>query len=260
MKNLSKKILVVMSITTIVSASIFADKQGTDIMQKVYDVEAPSYTHTAVEMDLISSNGEVQKDLIEEWGREKDGKASSVMIFRSPSSIKDTRFLQIENNSGSDSKWIYLPALRTVRRVSSAEGNKSFMGTDATYSDMETREVSEDTHEFIGEDSVNSFDCYKVKSTAIDLGSSQYGYRISWIDKNSYVPVKLEMYDKNGDLYKVMTVSKLDNVNGYWIPTEDTMENVQTGHSTTIKVLQIEVDKTLSDKMFTSNFLKTGRI
>jgi hypothetical protein len=260
--NLSKKFLVTLSIGLIAAGSLFADQKGTDIMQKVYDVKAPNYSHSAVEMDLINSNGDVQKRMVEEWGmHDSNDLTSTVMIFRSPSTVKDTRFLQVENGGNKDdSKWIYLPALRTVRRIASSDGKKAFMGTDATYDDMGTREVTEDTHTYMNDESCNGFDCYVVKSVAIDMGDSQYSHRVSWIDKNSYVPVKIEMYDKESDaLYKVLSVNELKQIKGYWIPSSNTMENVQTGHSTVVKILQIELDKKLSSKMFTSNFLKTGR-
>jgi hypothetical protein len=260
--NISKKFLITLSIGLIATTTLFADQKGTEIMQKVYDVATPKYSHSAVEMDLKNSDGDVQKRMLEEWGMEdNDGLASTVMIFRSPSTVKDTRFLQTENGGNSaDSKWIYLPALRTVRRIASSDGNKAFMGTDATYDDMETRDVSEDTHSYMSEESFNGYDCYVVDSVAVDMDESQYSHRVSWIDKNSYVPVKIEMYDKaDNALLKVMTVNELKNVSGYWIPTADTMENVQTGHVTFIKILQIELDKPLSSRMFTSTFLKTGR-
>lgn len=261
--NLSKKLFVALGVGLIATGALFADQKGTDIMQKVYDVAKPDYSHSAVEMDLISSNGDVQQRMVEEWGmNDSNDLASTVMIFRSPSTVKDTRFLQVENEGDqADSKWIYLPALRTVRRIASSEGDKSFMGTDATYDDMETREVAEDTHTYLKDETVNGYDCYVVKSVAVDMGDSQYSQRISWIDKNSYVPVKIEMYDKSDDaLYKVLTVNALKQIKGYWIPTDNTMANVQSGHSTDIKILQIELDKPLSSNMFTSNFLKTGRI
>lgn len=260
--NLSKKLLVTLGIGLIATGSLFANQKGTDIMQKVYSVAKPNYSHAAVEMDVKNSNGDVQKRMVEQWGmNDSNDLASTVMIFRSPSTVKNTRFLQVENGGNKDdSKWIYLPALRTVRRIASSDGDKAFMGTDATYDDMGTREVSEDTHTYMNDETYNGYDCYVVKSVAVDMGKSQYSHRISWIDKNSNVPVKIEMYDKSNDaLYKVMTVNELKNVKGYWIPTADTMENVQTGHSTFIKILQIELDKPLSSRMFTSNFLKTGR-
>lgn len=262
-KNLKNKLFVVLGICIFATSSLFADQKGSDIMQSVYDVAKPQFTHSAVEMDLINSNGEVQKRMVEQWGmKDSNDLASTVMIFRSPSTVKDTRFLQVANGENKDdTKWIYLPALRTVRRIASSDGDKSFMGTDATYNDMETRKVSEDTHTLLREESFNGYNCFVVKSVAKNMDDSQYSYRVSWIDKNSYVPVKIEMFDKSNEaLYKVLSVNELKNINGYWIPTVDTMKDVQSGHSTIIKILQIELDKPLSSRMFTSNFLKTGRI
>lgn len=233
---------------------------GTEIMQKAYDVKEPAFTHSAVRMDLIEADGTTESRMVEEWGREANGLKSVVMAFRSPATVKDTRFLQVENEGRANDKWIYLPALRTTRRVASSEGDKSFMGTDATYDDMETREVSVDTHELLGEEKVGSYDCYKVKSAAKNPADSQYGYRISWIDKGSFVPVKAEMYDKKGALLKVLTVEKLEQKGGYWIPMSNCLKNVQTGHSTRLEIMQIEIDKPLSDKLFSTNFLNTGRL
>lgn len=257
-KNL-KRALAVLAVALVAGAPCFAET-GTDIMQKAYDVKEPTYSHSAVRMDLIDANGTTESRMVEEWGRKIDGLSSVVMIFRSPASVKNTRFLQVENADRANDKWIYLPALRNTRRVASSEGDKSFMGTDATYDDMETRKVERDNHELLGEEKVGSYDCYKVKSTAKDPKDSQYAWRISWIDKNTYVPVKVEMYDKHEQLLKVLTVEKLEQKSGYWIPMTDYLKNVQTGHSTRLDIQQIEIDKPVSDKLFTANFLNTGRL
>ena len=69
-----------------------------------------------------------------------------------------------------------------------------------------------------------------------------------------------EMYDKKGALLKVLKVEKLEQKNGYWIPIKGNLTNVQTKHSTHLEILNIEIDKTIDDKMFTQNFLNTGRL
>lgn len=258
-KKRLKQIFSIVFVSLIGCTTLFAT-DGTEIMQKVFDNPAPKYSHSAVKMDLIDASGETQSRLMEEWGKDENDLVSSVIIFRSPSTVKNTRFLQVQNEGSSDSKWIYLPALRTVRRIASSEGSKSFMGSDATYDDLETREVDRDNHEYVGDETVNGYDCYVVKSTAKDSSDSQYSYRVSYIDKNSYVPVRVEMFDKSENLYKVLDVNKLEQINNYWIPMANTMKNVQSGHSTVLTILKIEVDNPLSDKIFTPNFLKTGKI
>ena len=232
---------------------------GRQVMQNAYDVKEPKFSHSLVTMDLIDKDGTAESRIVEEWGKDENDLKSALMVFHAPSSIKNTRFLQIENQGRDDDKWIYLPALQSVRRIAASEGDKSFMGTDATYDDLSTRKVDRDNHELLGEEQVGSYDCYKVKSWAKDPADSQYAYRISWIDKKTWVPVKAEMYDKREQLRKVLTVEKLENVKGYWIPMVDLLKNVQTGHSTRLTITKIVVDAPISARLFSTNFLAQGR-
>lgn len=236
---------------------------ATGVMQQVYDRQKPDFTKAAVQMTLTDKNGTSEVRNVGEYGRSKNNLTDAVMIFFSPASVKDTRFLQKENKGADDDKWIYLPALRSTRRVASSEGDKSFVGTDFTYDDMSTREVSEDTHEMVKEsETKGSFDCFVIKSTPVDK-NDQYLYRISWVDKKSLIPVYIEMYDKKGNLEKVNEIKSIVQKTGnktYDIPMESYMKNVQTGHSTTLKILNIDVDKPLADGYFSPNFLNTGRL
>jgi outer membrane lipoprotein-sorting protein len=247
----------------VVGSAVFA-LDGTEIMQKVYERKKPVFTKAAVVMTLTSKDGSVETRQVGEYGRDKDGVSDVVMIFLSPAAVKDTRFLQKENKGSDDDKWIYLPALRATRRVASSEGDKSFVGTDFTYDDMSTREVTKDSHELVREEKKNGFDCYVVKSTPVDKGD-QYLYRISWVDKATSIPVYIEMYDKTGKLIKTNEIKSLQPKAGadnymYNVPMESYMLNVQSGHSTTLKIMNIELDKPLADGYFTPNFLNTGRL
>ncbi len=257
--NLRKKTALAVSLLALAASAFAID--GRTVMQNAFDVKEPAFSHSAVRMDLIGADGSTETRQIEEWGRDAGGLKSIVMAFQSPASVKGTRFLQIANDGRADDKWIFLPALRSTRRVASSEGSKSFMGTDASYDDLSSRDVDLDDHVITGEETVNGFACYVVKSTAKKAEDSQYAYKVSYIDKNSWVPVKAEMYDKkSGELQKTLVVEKLEKVSGYWIPMSSTLKNVQTGHSTHLVIVKIEVDNPLSDKLFTTNFLSTGRI
>lgn len=258
MNSLVKKILFTVFVCCALSAVSAID--GRTVMQQVDDVKEPAYTHTLVKMDLIESDGTTETRVVEEWGKNENDLSSMVMVFRSPASVKNTRFLQIENEGRDDDKWIYLPALRNTRRIASSEGSKSFMGTDATYDDMSSREVDDDTHELLEEKNVNGYECYVVKSTPVDPDDSQYQYRISSVDKETLIPVFVQMYDKKGNLVKELTVESIRNINGYNIPMSNYLKNVQTGHSTRMVITNIELDKPVPDRVFTQNFLNTGRL
>ncbi|MFA6845812.1 MAG: outer membrane lipoprotein-sorting protein [Sphaerochaetaceae bacterium] len=254
-----KKLISAVLGVLLVGIPVFA-VDGRTIMQQVHEVKTPLYTHTLVRMDLIEKKGGTQSRVLEEWSQDKDGKTSAVIIFKSPASVKDTRFLLVEDNGGTN-KWIYLPSLRSTRRIASSEGSKSFMGSDATYDDMSDREVDADTHELQQETvEKNGYQCYWVKSTPKDQESSQYLYRMVYVDKNTMLPICEELYDKQGALLKVLTVEEIKKVSSYDFPTVDCLVNVQTGHSTRMVITNIELDKPVPSKVFTQNFLNTGRI
>lgn len=255
-----KKIIVTVVCALALCGSVFAI-DGRTVMQMAEDVKEPKFTHTLVQMDLVDKNGSVDSRQVEQWGRDRDGSSDIVMIFRNPASVRDTRFLQIENKGRDDDKWLYMPALRQTRRIAASEGDKSFMGTDATYDDMSGREVDDYEHELLKEsEQKNGFTCWVVKSTPKPTTKSQYGYIVAYVDQATNVPVFSQMYDKKGALLKEMTVEKLQKVQGYDIPLANKLVNVQTGHSTRLEIKNIELDKPVPDKVFTQGFINTGRL
>ncbi|MDY0303556.1 MAG: outer membrane lipoprotein-sorting protein [Sphaerochaeta sp.] len=235
-------------------------QDGRAIIQKSHDAPTPAYLHTLVRLDLIEASGATENRVVEQWSKSDDGRTSMVVIFRSPASVRDTRFLSVGNKGREDDKWIYLPALRNSRRIAASEGGKSFMGTDATYDDLSSRDIDDDDHELLGETTVNGFDCWQVKSTPKKESASAYSYRVVSIDKESYTPVHSLMYDKRGAVYKELVVEELKSISGYYIPTSTLLTNVQSGHATRLAITNIEVDKPISDRVFTQSFLNNGRI
>ena len=262
--KMTKK-LTAAALALFMSAGAFAI-DGTEIMTKVYDRQKPDFSKAAVQVTL-SKNGKVEETRnVGEYGRCKNGLSDVVMVFLSPASVKDTRFLQKENNGKDDDKWIYLPSLKSKRRVAASDGTRAFVGTDFSYDDMSTREVGDDTHELLkeSEDKGNFKDLYVVKSTPKDPKSSQYSYRISYITKDAWIPTYIEMYDKKGKLLKVNEIKAIKKMPGnknrvYNVPMENVMTNVQSGHMTTMKMVNIEVDKPVPDRNFTTDFLSTGK-
>ncbi len=254
-----KKMMISFLLMTFGSLALFA-LTGTEVAQKAHDRDTGDSAHILMQMDLIDKSGEVNSRMVETWELDDaDDLKKLLMVFHKPASVKDTRFLVVENKDRDDDKWIYLPALKKVRRIDSSEGGNSFMGTDMTYDDMETRKVAEDNHTLMADEKVGKYDCYVDKAVSVDPDNSQYGYRISWIDKNTWIPVKMEMYDKKNQLLKVLTVNRIEKVQGYWSIIDTTMKNVQTGHSTKLSIKKLKYNDKLNPALFTTQFLKTGR-
>lgn len=256
--KLVKKIAALAAMVMMATAVFAID--GKTVVQKALDVKEPDFSKAQVYMDLIEKDGTTESRAIIEYGKSDGTDESLVMMFKSPASVKDTRFLQITHKGAADDKWIYLPALRTVRRVASSQGDKSFMGSDATYNDMSTREINEDTHELIAQDvEKNGFTCNQVKSTPVDASDAQYSYRMCWYDEATNYPIYTEMFDMDGKLVKTLVVEKLENISGYDTPMSTILTNVQTGHATRLRIIKFVADQAIPDSVFTQSFLKTGR-
>ena len=258
------KITMVAAVLAALNGFAFADEKGNEIMNKVADFKKPAYSVTDVYMILTDKKGTQDSNGFREYGKEDGSKTYIVMDFKTGTN-KGTRFLQITDDNGPDEKHIYLPALKSVRRVNSSEGSKAFMGSDATYDDLSTRDVSEDEHQYLGEESITvesgkAYDCYKIKEIPIDKKGTQYNYRMVWVDKETMYPIHTEMYDKNDKLIKVLEVLDIQKIQGYDMPMENKLTNVQTGHSTTLKIAKVvALDQEIPARYFTQNFLTTGK-
>lgn len=263
---MKKSILVLAA--ALVSGIAFANPKGDEIMQKVHDVKAPKFSQSQVIMTVIEKSGAKEARQVLQYGKDDGTTKSVVMDFKGPASVAGTRFLQEKvekpGTKSVESKFIYLPALKTTRRIATSDGSKAFMGTDATYDDMSTRDMDEDTHEFLREESktVGSTTypkCYVIEEKAVDPKSSQYSKKIVWVDDATMYPIYTELYDKSGKLMKTLSCFKIENHSGYDIPMLNEMVNVQTGHKTQLQVLKVVVDNPLPDRIFTQQFLSTGK-
>ena len=235
---------------------ILSAETGMDIVKKVEQQKQPKSSISKMKMTLISKSGSQKtREIIAYLKDTKNGK-KSLMKFLAPADIRSTGFLVWEHKNTDDDQFLYLPALKKVRRISSSQKNQSFLGTDFSYQDLESRDINKATHKLLREEKFNGKDCYVVESIPNPGENYQYSKLIEWISKDNYVPLKAEMYDKNGKLYKVLTVQKVDNIKGYWIVKKTTMENLRTKHKTILQIIDIKIDPKLPDKYFTQRFLE----
>lgn len=255
MKRVTK--ILAAALVLFMASSACADERGLEIMTQVANFKEPAFSHSVVNIILRDKSGSEETWVVEEYGKSENNLASMVMIFQGGAK-KGTRFLQIQNDGKPDDKFIYLPSLKAARRVNSSEGSKSFLGTDATYDDLTTRKVDQDEHTYLGEETKNGFDCYKIQEDPLDSGA-QYAQRITWIDKVSMYPIYTEMYDKSGKLVKTLTVDSITPNSGYDIPMSITLCDVTTGHSTSLVITRIVIDQPIPPRVFTQSFLETGK-
>ncbi len=213
---------------------------------------------------LVNANG--QERVRETTGQTKliDGTQDNMRLvtFLSPSDVKGTKTLLIEHSTKDDDIWIYLPALKKVRRLVANNKKDSFVGTDFSYGDVIGHKVEDWNHKFIKEDKVDGRACWLIESTPKrpEVGeNSGYSKRSGCIDKESYVALSGEMFDLSGTLLKKITAKKIEMVSEKdkkYQPMWLQAENVQTGHKTILEFRNFKANKGLSNDLFTTRYLE----
>jgi hypothetical protein len=229
---------------------------GPTLAQKVYDRDVGKDSQAEVEMLLIDKTGKKSFRTFSMFVKDYGETSKSYTRFNSPASIEGTAFLSWGNKGADDDQFLYLPALQRVRRIVSSQKTSRFVNTDYTYEDMQAREVDEDSHRLVKEEKYEKDDCWVLESIPKDLENTQYGKRISWIMKDSYLPLKTEYYDKNDKLLKIFTARELKQVDGIWTITESEMQDFEREHRTLLRTNDISYNKGVPDRVFTTGYME----
>ncbi|MDA8085913.1 MAG: outer membrane lipoprotein-sorting protein [Nitrospiraceae bacterium] len=207
-------------------------------------------------MTLVSAGG--QKRIRELTMLRKNfpgGNQKYFIYFFQPADVKDMTFMVYKYPDRNSDRWLYIPALNMVRRIAASDKRSSFVGSDFSYEDVSGRNVDEDTHTLVKEEKLGSKDCYVIKSVPKEA-DVEFGYKLSWIDKKTYLPLKEQYYDKRGQLLKVFTADEIKTVKGFPTITKRTMKNVQSGHSTQVIFEKADYNLGLPGNLFSERFLK----
>jgi outer membrane lipoprotein-sorting protein len=213
-------------------------------------------------------NGRTSEQVIDQYSKkDAEGRARTLVVFQQPENVRNTRFLTLENTRGSDEQWIFMPSLKKdsqtqnrARRIEGSEGGGSFMGTDFSYDDMslQTRNSDSDTHRLLREEALNGAPCYVIESTPGDSGFL-YSKYVQWIEGETKIPRKIELYDKRGTAVKVLEILEAREVQGRLTPNITKITTLAAGTSTTIYMDIIKYDDPIPEGVFTRQYLETGR-
>jgi hypothetical protein len=180
-------------------------------------------------------------------------------VFDQPRDVKGTGFLNFSHAIKPDEQWLYLPALKRVKRISSRNKSGPFMGSEFAYEDLSSFEIEKYDYNYIKDERVNDLDCYVVEQTPNDKYSG-YTKLIVWIDKVHYRVQKIDFYDRKKSLLKTLTFSEYKQyLNKYWRSHKFAMINHQTGKSTDFTTQELKFHTGLKSKDFSKASLKRAR-
>lgn len=240
------------------ATSAYTQFSGKQIMEKVYENPAGEDTQGELTMTLTNKQGEQRIRNLTQYIKNYGDVEKKIMFFQAPADVRGTAFMNWSYTDGrDDDQWIYLPALKRIKRISSDGKGDYFMGSDFTYDDLGDRHPDEDTHELLREETIDGYSCYVVGSTPKDE-DYMYSKTITWVIKDSFIGLKREFYDDRGKLLKVLNIIKFNQIEGFWTILETKMSNVQKDHSTHMEFSNIRINQGIPDRKFTERSMMLG--
>lgn len=234
-----------------------AEAEGLKVAQKLDQAnEGFGGERAEVEMKLINAHGDVvirkMKMLILE--RDDDGNRSLVE-FSWPADVNGTKLLTWAHKTESDDQWLYLPAIKRIKRISARNKSGSFMGSEFSYEDLASQEVEKYRYRLLGTPELNGRKTWHMERFPVDKRSG-YSRQVTWSDQEYMNPVKIEYYDRKNELLKVAEFTGYKKHGRFHRWAAIDMRNVQTKKRSILTWKTRELPVTLDEDDFESDALE----
>jgi outer membrane lipoprotein-sorting protein len=259
-----KTFLIAVSLLTLLPLNLSAataEEKGLAIAKEA-DARNTGWGNSKAQMEMILRNKDGResrrKIRIQSLEGIDDGD-KSLTIFDEPKDVQGTAFLSFSHAIKPDEQWLYLPALKRVKRISSSNKSGPFMGSEFAYEDLSSFEIEKYSYKYLRDDVVDGTKVFVVESTPL-YQHSGYSRLETYIDQEEYRQLKIEYYDRNNQLLKTLTNSNWKQYLGkYWRAHKMVMENHQTGKSTELVWTNYEFQTGVDENDFNQNALKRAR-
>ena len=183
----------------------------------------------------------------------------SLTIFDRPLDVKNTAFLSFSHPLEADEQWLYLPALKRVKRIASRNKSGPFLGSEFAFEDLSSFEIEKYTYRYLRDEECAGEPCFVLEQFPQDQFSG-YTRIVAWLDQSEYRVQRVEYYDRKGELLKTLTLHDYEQyLDKYWRPLRQQMVNHQTGKSTEIRINDLKFRTGVDESDFTQNSLKRAR-
>jgi len=252
------KLTLILSFLLLGVSSITTAQTAKEIAYLVYNKKSPLNGESDMTMTLINKKGNERVRVLHQYFIDLGEVEKQLMFFKSPADVKNTSFMNFTYNEEgkNDDQWLYLPALKKVKRISNSNKDNDFMGSDFTYEDMEKRSPERDTHTLIASEMFNGEEVWVLE--AVPVEEEQYSKKVAWISKDKLSPLKIDFYDEDEELLKTLTVKDIKNMEGFWIIKGQEMRNHQRNHTTKIDLTNIVINSGVLSSKFTQREMQKG--
>ncbi len=240
---------------------------ASEIVSNVNQLDEGQHVVRNMHMKLIDRKGKVRERLTQSFRKYFGDEKRTVLFYRSPTNVKGTAFMTYDypDHSVDDDQWLYLPALRKVRRISASDRGDYFLGTDFTYEDIKLEGKLDDTdydYSLLGEERLDDVATYrmqgvtKTKKIARELGYSKTEF---WVDANQWVIIKANYWDVKGRLLKTLIADDIRTVDGIITRHKLAVDNHKTGHRSEFTFSDVDYQKEVKDSLFSQRAMKRGK-
>ena len=259
MRNFLTALLI--TLVPLAAAAETPEEKGLAIIQEA-DKRDTGWIDAKAELEMVLKNKQGQQsersiriDTLEVQG---DGD-KSISVFDAPRDIKGTAFLSYTHSVVPDDQWLYLPALKRVKRIASANKSGPFVGSEFAYEDLASQEVDKYTYKWLRDEPLDGRDCFVIEAYPV-YENSGYTKQVVWLDKEMYRATRIDYYDRKNSELKTLIASDWNQyLDQYWRPGMMNMLNHQTGKSTSLAWTNYQFKTGLSERDFDRNTLKRKR-
>lgn len=258
---------VVVPLDAIAAAPASAPIDGDEIVKKCgFKYEGADQQSTFTVTLIDKANNEKKQEYLRLWKDfgGKDGVINKMLLFTTyPPDAQGVAFMRWAYTPGmgrTADQWVYLPELRSLKRVSIRDPGDSFLGSDMTHADITPRALDQDTHRLLGIDRRGAEEFYVVEEIPKEK-EPLYSKRIEWYSKTptweTCINVKTDYYDRKGNLLKQQYI-KWQRVQGAWLWDTLLVRNVQTGHKSVFKNTNVKINTGLPAGIFNERTVRLG--
>jgi hypothetical protein len=237
------------------------------IVARVNQADDGGFVTRKLAMQMVDRRGKVRDRKTVSYRKYFGEEKRTVLFYEAPANIRDTAFMTWDypDHAVDDDQWLYLPALRKVRRISASDRGDYFLGTDFTYEDIKLEgklEPEDFDFSLLGEEEINGTVTFKLASVpktpdiARELG---YGRTEFWVDPANWMVVRAEFWDPKDKPLKSLVISDIRQVDGIWTRHQLEVTNHQTGHLSRFTFSEVDYQSEVRDSMFSRRTLSRGR-
>jgi len=175
------------------------------------------------------------------------------VYFQKPADVRKMVFMVHKHVDAKkdDDRWLYLPSLDLVKRIAASDKRTSFVGSDFLYEDVSGRSLKEDKHKL----AKITADHFVIKNVPLDPKTVQFNYYNVWIDRKSYMPVKMEFFDTKDRLYRRIEALEIETIQNFPTVLKSMVTDLNKKSTTVMEFSKIKYDIKLKD-IFTERYLR----